>query len=169
MAPEISGRDVAGQFTAGHKSFGSKPMGARNRATQLLDRAAERGAEAVLRAVLKAAKKGDIDAARLLLSRVWPARKGRPIRLDLPSLGDPGGAAAALAAIARQAAEGIISCEEAGEIAKVVEAHMRATDMLDLVRRLERLEAAYAAAAPLPASPRHAFGTPHINGRRAAG
>ena len=113
---------------------------------------------------MKAARGGDVSAAALLLSRVWPARKGRPVAIDLPDLAQPGGAPAALAAVARLTAEGIISCEEAGEIAKVIETHMRATDMVELIRRIEKLEAQHAADAVLSKQSRAAFGTARVNG-----
>ena len=41
---------------------------------------AEGEAEAVLASVLAAAKGGDMGAARVLLDRVWPVRRGRPVR-----------------------------------------------------------------------------------------
>jgi hypothetical protein len=41
----------------------------------------------LLEAVVAAAINGDMRAAEILLSRVWPARKGRPVAIaDLPSL-----------------------------------------------------------------------------------
>ena len=95
---------------------------------------------------------------RCCLSRVWPARKGRPIQFDVPDLAQPGGAPAALAAIARLTADGVISCEEAGEIAKVAETYMRATDMIELVHRIELLEAAIAAATGQPGRTNNALG-----------
>ena len=166
------GRDLAGRFVKGGAAPNpaGKLPGTRNRATALLDRMAEQGAKAVLEAVLTAAKGGDIAAAALILSRIWTPRRGRPIRLDLPDLAQPGGAAAALAAIAKQAAAGIISCDEAGEISKVVEAHMRATDVVELVHCIERLEAALAAATAVSANSGHPFGAAHsVNGRTVAG
>ena len=154
MEPVITGRDQGGRFTGSGNPRG-RPVGARDRVTMLLDRMAEKGAKAVLDAVMTAAQAGDVSAATLVLSRVWPARKGRPIRLELPDLLQPGGAPAALAAIARMAAEGIISVEEAGELARVAETYMRATDTLELLHRIEKLETALAGATVIP-GPNHA-------------
>jgi hypothetical protein len=47
------------------------------------------GAEAALRKVVEAAGSGDIRAADILLRRLWPERKGRPVALDLPALRAP--------------------------------------------------------------------------------
>ena len=143
MMGETAGRFVPGSVP---NPNGKKP-GTRNRATTLLDQMAERGGKAVLAAVLEAAKSGDTAAANLVLARIWPPRRGRPLRFELPDLAQPGGAPAALAAIARSTAEGAFSPEEAGEIVKVVESYQRATDVAELLNRIERLEAAIAATA----------------------
>jgi hypothetical protein len=151
MEPVITGRNQEGRFAAG--SSGNprgRPTGARGKATQLLDKMAERGGKAVLQAVLTAAKDGDIGAAALILTRIWPPRRGRPIRFDLPDLLQPGGAPAALAAIARLTADGVVSPEEGAEVGKIIEAHMRAVDMTELVHRLEKLEATFAGATVFP-------------------
>jgi hypothetical protein len=170
MEPVITGRNQEGRFAAG--SSGNprgKPAGARGKATQLLDQMAERGGKAVLQAVLKEAQEGNIAAASLVLMRIWPMRRGRPIQFDLPDLAEPGGALMALAAIARSAAAGVISVEEAAEIAKVAEAHQRATDLAELIRRIERLEVALAAATGRPGHASVAPGTPvRVNGGTAA-
>jgi hypothetical protein len=151
MEPANVGRDLVGRFAPGsHGNSAGKKPGTRNRVTTLLDRMAEKGATAVMEAVLTAAQKGDVSAATLLLTRLWPARKGRPIRLDLPALDAPGGALAALATITRMVADGEISCEEGASIASIVESHQKTADGAELLRRIERLEAALATATILP-------------------
>ena len=108
---------------------------------------AEQGAAAVMEAVLTAAKAGDVSAATLLLSRIWPPRKGRPIRFRAARLAATGDAPAALAEIARMTAAGVVSPEEGAEVARIVETYMRAADMTELMRRIECLENAVADAA----------------------
>src|ERR1035437_3151830 len=63
-----------------------KPPGARHAALVALDAIGAEGAEAVLRSVLQAAQGGDVRAADILLRRLWPERKGRPVVLDLPTM-----------------------------------------------------------------------------------
>ncbi len=116
--------------------------GSRNRTSLLLDRLAEGEAEAVLASVLGAAKGGDMAAAKVLLDRVWPARRGRPVRLELPELRTPADLAAALGAVAGAVGRGDLSPEEGGAVAAVLEAQRRAIETLDLERRIAALEAA---------------------------
>ena len=46
--------------------------------------------DAVVKSVVAKAKEGDMQAARLVLDRILPPRKGRPVQLDLPTLESPG-------------------------------------------------------------------------------
>ncbi len=115
--------------------------GSRNRASLFLDRMAEGEADAVLASVLSAAKAGDMAAAKLLLDRVWPQRRGRPVHLDLPWMEMPADLAAALGAVASAVARGDISPEEGSAVAAVLEAQRRATEAQELEQRLAALEA----------------------------
>ena len=48
-----------------------RPAGSRNRATLLLDELAEGEATGILRRTIAAAKRGDMRATELVLSRIW--------------------------------------------------------------------------------------------------
>ena len=115
--------------------------GSRNRASLLLDRMAEGEAEAVLQSVLTAAKAGDMGAAKVLLDRIWPARKGRPVRLDLPEMRTPADLAAALGAVAGAVARAELSPEEGAAVAAVLETQRRAIETEQLEQRIAALEA----------------------------
>src|SRR5215475_2199325 len=85
--PENSGRDQAGRWTKGNAGNPrGKPNGARNRVSLLLDSMASADAAMVMEQVVNKAKAGDLGACELLLSRLWPARKGRPVTLALPPI-----------------------------------------------------------------------------------
>ena len=60
--------------------------GSRNKATLALDKIADDAGEDILKKMIEAAKDGDMRAADLVLSRIWPARKSRPIALTLPAI-----------------------------------------------------------------------------------
>ena len=63
-----------------------KPRGTRNRTTVLAEKLMQDDARDIVQAVLAAAKNGDMTAARLILERISPVRKGRPVYLELPSV-----------------------------------------------------------------------------------
>ena len=117
-----------------------KPRGARNRVLLALDQIGEEAAAEVLGAAVTAAKGGDLGAASLILSRVWPGRKGRPVVLDLPAMQSAGDLPAALGAIAAAVAGGELTPEEGQALAAVLEGQRRAIETADLEQRVAALE-----------------------------
>ena len=108
-----------------------------------LGRAQARGAEEALRAVVTAAASGDMRAAEILLRRVWPERRGRPvIGLDLPVLTSAADLAEGLGAVVGAVAAGTLSPEEGQAVAAIMEAQRRALETTELERRMTALEQA---------------------------
>lgn len=94
----------------------------------------------VVRAVLAAAKDGDMQATRLVLDRIVPVRKGRPVRLDLPIIESAADVLTALSATVTAMAEGDIMPDEAAVVAGVLETERKAIEMVEFEARLARLE-----------------------------
>lgn len=142
LARETTGRDQAGRFVPGRSGNpAGRPKGARHAALVALDAIGAEGAERVLRKVLDLAEQGDLKAADILLRRLWPERKGRPVNLDLPPVRQAADLPAALGRIAQAVAEGEITPEEAQALASVLEAQRRAIELCELERRVAALEA----------------------------
>ena len=99
------------------------------------------GAERVLRKVLELAEAGDLRAAELLLARLWPARRGRPVELNLPPIRTAADLVLALAAVAAGMATGELSPDEAQAAASVLETQRRAAETADLEARIAAPEA----------------------------
>jgi hypothetical protein len=118
-----------------------KPRGARHRITLLAEQIMQDDAEDVVRAVLTAAKAGDMVAARLILDRILPARRGRPIVFALPPVRTAADLPRALANIAAAVATGKLTPEEGQAVAAVLEVQRRGIELADHERRLEALEA----------------------------
>ena len=77
----------------------------------------------------------------MILSRVWPARKGRPISLDIPPINGSADLAAAVAAVIAAVAAGDVTPDEGQAVAALLEAHRRAIETTDLDKRIAALEA----------------------------
>ncbi len=118
------------------------PSGSRHKATLILDQIGADAGASVLRAVVRAAEQGDMAAARIVLDRAWPVRRGRPVRLELPELQTAADLAAALAAVAGAVGRGEVSPEEGSAVAIVLEAQRKAIETQELERRIAALEAA---------------------------
>jgi hypothetical protein len=117
-----------------------KPKGTRNHVLMALDRIGEDAAEDVLRAAVERAKGGDPRAVETILSRIWPARKGRPVELPLPPIVNSTDLVGALAAVAGAVSGGTISPEEAQAIGALLEVQRRAIETVELEARIAALE-----------------------------
>jgi hypothetical protein len=140
--PENTGPVQDGRFKPGQSGNpAGKPKGARHAALLALDAIGSESAAEVMRAVVDAAKAGDMRAADILLRRLWPERKGRPVPIDLPAMREAGDVVAALGAVAAAVAAGDASPEEGQAIAAIIEGQRRAIETADIERRLAALEA----------------------------
>ena len=142
MAAEPTGGKQRGRpFAPGQSGNpAGRPAGSRHAALAALDAIGQEGAEAALRAVVKAAEGGDARAAEILFARVWPARKGRAVLLNLPPVTDTAGVLAALARITEATAAGEVTPDEAQALAGLVEGQRKAIETVELESRLTALE-----------------------------
>jgi hypothetical protein len=139
---EIAGRIQGGQFAPGVSGNpAGKPCGARARATRMAENLMDGDTEDVEKAVISAAKGGDMTAAKIILDRIAPPCRGRPVRLDLPPIVSAADLVRALAAVADAMARGVLSAEEAQAAAAVLEHHRKAVETFDLERRMAAIEA----------------------------
>ena len=102
-------------------------------------------ADDVVRAVIDKAKAGDMTAAKIILDRIAPVRKGSPVRFDLPKVKTAQDVAAAVAALIRDMAAGELTPDEAATIAGVIEIRRRAIETVEIEQRLANLESSTAA------------------------
>ena len=118
-----------------------RPPGSRHVALVALDAIGEDNAKAILEAAVTAAKAGDMRATEVILSRVWPARKSRPVVVQLPIVTDAASAVEALGAITAAAADGVITLDEAQGLAGLIETTRRTIETAELETRIAALEA----------------------------
>jgi hypothetical protein len=117
-----------------------KPKGARHRLTLLAETLMEDEAREVVRAVLDKARGGDMIAARLVLERIAPPRKGRPVAFDLPPVATVTDVLAALDAVVLAVATGELTPDEAGSVAALLEMKRKAIETVEIERRIAALE-----------------------------
>jgi hypothetical protein len=139
-ASKIAAKTRGKPFEPGSPGGPGRPEGSRNKATIALDRIADGAGKEILQKMVEAAKAGDMRAAELVLSRIWPARKGRPIALALPPICTAADVVSALGAVADAVAGGDITPDEGSAVANVLETKRRSIETADLERRIEALE-----------------------------
>jgi hypothetical protein len=142
MTAENAGEKQRGKpFVKGRSGNpAGKPKGTRHRATQLAEKLLRDDVADVMRSVLTAAKGGDMTAARLVLERIVPVRKGKPVIFDIPAIEKPGDVLAAVGSLLAAMAAGQLTPEEASAAAGVIEVHRKAVETVDLDARLATLE-----------------------------
>jgi hypothetical protein len=117
-----------------------RPPGSRAKTLATLDTLGEDAAQAILVTMIDEAKGGDVSAARAVLDRVWPARKGARVEFELPEIARANELPAAIARINRQVAEGRLSMEEGALIVGLLEAQRKALETGELAARVVALE-----------------------------
>ena len=99
--------------------------GARNRTSALALKLMDADAEPVILALIKAAKGGDMAAIRLVLERVAPLPRNRPVQFDMPAIETAADLGEAMGAILQAAADGELTPDEAVSIASLIETRRR--------------------------------------------
>ena len=130
----------AGSFKPGNAGGPGRPRGVRNKSTLVLEKMMTDDGADVVRAVIKRAKDGEVQAARIVLDRILPIRKGRAVEIDLPVLETAGDVVAGIGVVARAMAEGEITPEEAQVMASVIEVQRKAIETTEIEARLDALE-----------------------------
>jgi hypothetical protein len=120
------------------------PEGERDRAIAMAERRLQDGLEAVVAAIIEAARAGDMAAARLVLDRVLPAPRDRYISFTLRPIACADDARKASADILAAVAKGQITPAEAEAVAKLLHNFIAASELREFERWLEALEAASA-------------------------
>jgi hypothetical protein len=131
-----NGRD-RGRFAKGE---GGRPKGSRNKRTLLAEQLMGDDLQGVVEAVIAAAKSGDMVAARIVLDRLVPARKGRPVSFPLPADVDAAGLAEVFSAVLRAVADGDLTPEEASAVGSLLEARRKAIELAEVEARIKALE-----------------------------
>ena len=131
------------KFTKGRSGNPSgKPKGCRNATTILFDELLKDNAKELIEKTIEMAKDGDGPALRLCIERLAPARKDRPVWLDLPEMNEARDAVTASAAIVAAVAAGDLTPSEASELSKVVDSYARTLQAVEFEERISKLEKA---------------------------
>jgi hypothetical protein len=117
-----------------------RPAGSRSKVLLALDALGEGEATDIVRAMVEKAKSGDAVAARTILDRVWPFRKGARLQFDLPEVTKADDLPGAIATVNRQVADGEISPDEGTLIVGLLEAQRKAIETSELAARVAALE-----------------------------
>jgi len=128
------------RFEKGNPGGPGRPRGSRNTVNAILDQLAVEGAETMVKKMIEAADGGDRVAARLVLSRIWSAPKGRAVAIELPEIRTPADLLVAHAAVMKAIADQTITPQDGAALSSVLETHRRAFELVAQEQKVEALE-----------------------------
>ena len=134
-------KGAAGRWKPGQSGNpAGRKSGQRHRSTVMLEKLMADDAKAIVQAVILAASSGDMTAARMVLDRVVPPAKDRPLSIDLPDTTTAEGVERAQSAIVAAVAGGHLLPSEGAALSGLVEARRRSIETNDLAARIAALE-----------------------------
>ena len=117
-----------------------RPPGTLNKTTIIVQKLLASEAEEIGRSVIKMAKEGDFQAAKLILERVCPPMRDSPVDLKLPKIKKVKDIAEAFCHINEAITAGQISPGQGKVISDILETQRKALETNDLEKRIEQLE-----------------------------
>lgn len=117
-----------------------RPKGSRNKATLLAIAAMEGELSDVVRVVIDAAKSGDMAAARLVVDKLVPATRERPLSITLPEVTTAADCAGAQAKVLAAVAAGDILPGEGEALSSLIEHQRSSLHTRDFAERLAAIE-----------------------------
>jgi hypothetical protein len=131
-------RQADGRFGKGNPGGPGRPRAAeRTAALDLL--AADAGADLV-GVALEQARKGNLKAVEMLLDCIWPMRRGRPVQVGAPQIRATADLIPVGAGLTDAVMGGDLSPEEGAAAARVLAAHQKMIQTVDLEQRIIALE-----------------------------
>jgi hypothetical protein len=141
MTDKTAGKQRGRPFNKGRSGNpAGRPEGSRHKASLAVDALLEGEAEAIGRKCIEMAKNGDATAMRLVMERISPVRRGRPVRFDMPPVASSADVVTAISWVIQAVASGELTPEEAATVASVLETKRRAIEIVEIERRLAELE-----------------------------
>ncbi len=117
-----------------------RPRGIRNKATITAEALFEGEIEGICRKTIEEAKRGNIQAIKLVLDRILPPKKESPIHIALPLIQNPADILKATQHIVTSVGRGEITPGEGEALSRIIDVHGKAIEMHEFEQRLKSLE-----------------------------
>jgi hypothetical protein len=117
-----------------------RPRGIRNRATITAEALFEGEIEGICRKAIEEAKRGNIQAIKLVLDRILPPKKEAFIFIDLPTMKTSPDILEAIHRVAQAVSRGELLPTEGDCLARIIERQAKVIEMNDFEERFKKLE-----------------------------
>jgi hypothetical protein len=136
---DSSSRDANGHFAKGNPGGPGRPRSLSRKAVAL-DELGAGVSEQVVQMIVDKALAGDLRAAELLLSRVWPTRRGRPIEIDAAPVKDLPDLVPAFTDVMNAVLTGDVTPREGHDVSAMLQTQCRTISMVEIERRITEME-----------------------------
>jgi hypothetical protein len=116
------------------------PKGTRHKATRAAEALLDGEADELTRLCIEKAKGGDMTALRLVMERIIPPRKDRPVVVDMPRINAASDLVTAASALMLAVTSGEITPSEAAALSTLLSNVANAINVVDIAERLRVLE-----------------------------
>lgn len=140
--PENTGKIQAdGRFQKGQSGNPKgKPKGAKHKASLMAEMLFENELASVCNQVIDQAKEGNMQAAKIILDRLLPPKKDRPIHFQIPFIKTAADAVEARRLICYAVGKGDITPLEGEALSKIVEIQTKNIELFEFQDRLNAIE-----------------------------
>jgi len=132
-----------GRFAKGNPGGPGRPRGAVRVAASTLDQIAAEAAVELIKVAIDLARAGDREALKMVMARIWPERRGRPLDIDVPAVAKVADLSAAATGVADAVLQGELTPREGREVSSLFEMHCRVLDTIEYEQRLQEIEEQY--------------------------
>lgn len=130
-----------GKFSKGRSGNPlGRPRGIRNKATIAAEALLAGEIEGICRKAIEEAKRGNIQAIKLVLDRILPPKKEAPIFIDLPVMKTSSDILEAIHRVTQAISRGELSPTEGDCLTRIIERQAKVIEMNDFEERLKKLE-----------------------------
>jgi len=133
-------RTADGRFAAGNPGGPGRPRKVVMAAANVLDERVAQAVGELFDVALKVANGGNMVAVKMLLDRVWPVGRSRPLEIAVPQINGARDLLPPMAGVTNAMFGGDATAEEGAAAAQVLKAHLEAIRTIDHEERLTALE-----------------------------
>ena len=117
-----------------------RPVGSKNKLTQLAQKLLENDAEEIVTAIIEKAKAGDSTAQRLCFERIMPPMRSSVIQIDLPKLETAQDIMEGYDVLFDALGRGNLTLEELDRLSDVLENKRKAIETVVLAEEMDRIK-----------------------------
>jgi hypothetical protein len=117
-----------------------RPPGSKNKVTEAIEQLADGEGVQIIHQLIERAKAGHPVELRIVADRIWPARRGAPIKLELPPINTGNELIAAIRSLWTAIGQGQLTPDEVMSLAHLTDRSLRILETEDFAKRLKALE-----------------------------